>query len=480
VETQKRRTSRFNKDANPVPMLDRLPPQAAEAEMAVLGSMLLEKEARDRAFEILEENNFYSNQNRVVFGVLKDLEARGRAVDLVTITDELRTRGQLELAGGEVYLSDLLNRVGSAAHVVHYAEIVREKYILRELIRASTEIIETCHSGESEAEQISDMAQDKMFAVCQKQALSGFVGAKKLAGEVMEMLEHAHKDHNNVTGVPTGFSKFDDMTGGLQRSDLIILAARPSQGKTAMALNIIENAAVNHQRCTAMFSLEMGRHSLIQRLVGSISGVNLQEIRRGTFQRANWQVLVDSMSKLMNTPLWIDDTPGLTITDIRMRARRLDSELRREGKRLELVVIDYLQLITAPSKRTENRQQEVSEISRKLKEMARSLNVPVMALSQLNRRAEDKNRDGNRPQLSDLRESGSIEQDADVVALIHREDYYRRDDPEVKGKALLILAKQRNGPTGDIELFFQHQYTRFVNPQPTSTEFAPEAQMGIS
>jgi len=454
---------------------NRLPPQALDAEMAVLGSMLIEREAIERAFEILEEQHFYNPAHQTIFKAIKELYDKGCAVDMITLTEQLRKTDSLENIGGEAYLSDLIGKVSTAAHVVHYAEIVKHKATLRDLINTATSIVENCYKEEDDPDRLLDVAQEKILFVSQKQQVKGFVHAKELSHIVMERIEAAHLRKATVTGVPTGFTKFDDMSGGLQKSDFIILAARPSQGKTALALNIAQYAAVEKKIPVAVFSLEMAKESIFERMVCGAAMADLHQVRSGMFKREKWTDLTRELARLAESPMWIDDTPGLNITEIRMRTRRLASELQRKGQTLGLVVIDYIQLIQGSAKKAENRQQEVSDISRRLKELARTLNVPVLALSQLNRRAEDKSREGNKPQLSDLRESGSLEQDADVVALIHREEYYKRDDPSLKGLATLIIAKQRNGPVGDVDLNFIHEYTRFTNPAPRAMEFAEES-----
>jgi len=453
---------------------DRVPPQSIEAEMAVLGSMLIERDALERACEIVQEEHFYSAAHRLVYSAMRALYDKSRAVDLVTLTEELKRSGKLEEAGGEVYLSELIEKVSTAAHVTHYADIVRLKATMRDLINAATGIVESCYREDNEPDELVDKAQEKIFAVGQKQQLKGFTDAGSLSQIVMERIEAAARKKETITGVATGFKRLDEMTGGLQPSDFIILAARPSQGKTAMALNIAYHAALSKHTPVAMFSLEMSKESIFERMVCFGSHVNLHELRTGMFRREKWADMTRQLGLLGQADIFIDDSPGLSITEIKMRARRLSGDLKKKGKKLGVVIIDYVQLI-AGARRVESRQQEVAEISRHLKDLARSLNLPVLALSQLNRRTEDKGRDGNRPQLSDLRDSGSLEQDADVVALIHREGYYKRDDPALENQATLILAKQRNGPTGDIELNFLREYTLFTNPAPASAEFTGEA-----
>ncbi len=451
---------------------EKVPPQALDAEMAVLGSMLMEAEAVERALAILKPEHFYKDSHKKIFSAIKNLADKNQAVDLVTLTEEMKTQNLLLQVGGELYLADLINKVSTAAHVEHYANIVHKKFMVRDLIRTATSLVQECYKEEDEPEKLIDIAQEQIFKLSQKQNLKGFVASKDLAVEVMEMIEKAHLDKNPVKGVPTGFSEFDFKTGGFRKSDLIILGARPSQGKTALALNIAHHACVTIGVPTAIFSLEMGRHSIYERMLCSAAMAEVHLVRNGCFPRSKWKDLTRELARLAEAPLFIDDTPGITITELRMRSRRLANELAKQGKALGLIIIDYLQLIRS-SGRSESRQQEVSEISRMLKELARNLEVPVLALSQLSRKNEDKSRQDNKPQLSDLRESGSIEQDADVVALIHRDGYYKRDDEALKRKATLIIAKQRNGPVGDIDLNFISEYTLFTNPAPDPEKIGP-------
>ena len=461
---------------------EKIPPQAIDAEMAVLGSMLLESDAVERALTILKPEHFYKDNHKKIFSAMRTLANKGQAIDLVTLTEQLKTENLLVQVGGELYLTDLINKVSTAAHVEHYANIVYRKALVRDLIKTSTSLVEQCYKEEEEPEKLIDIAQEQIFKLSQKQDLRGFISSKELAQEVMEMIEKAHLDKNPVKGVPTGFSEFDYKTGGLRKSDLIILGARPSQGKTAMALNIAHHACVNCGVPTAIFSLEMGRHSIYERMLCSAAMAKMSDVRNGRFPRSKWQDLTRELARLSDAPMFIDDTPGITITEIRMRARRLANELEKQGKKLGLIIIDYLQLIRSAG-RTESRQQEVSEISRMLKELARNLEIPVLALSQLSRKNEDKSRMDNRPQLSDLRESGSIEQDADVVALIHRDAYYKKKEdlqanPGLERKATLIIAKQRNGPTGDIDLSFLGEYTLFQNLMKDEERLGP-AENGV-
>ncbi len=453
---------------------DKLPPQALDAEMAVLGSMMIEQEALERAFNILKAEHFYKSAHQKIYKAMAALSERGQAVDLITLTEALKKEGFLAEIGGERYLSELMGKVSTAAHVEHYAKMVYDAALVRELINISTATVEECYKNQDEPTSLIDEAQAKLFQLNQKRELKGFVSSKDMSGEVMQMIEKLIVDKNPIKGVPTGFTKFDLKTGGLRKSDLIILAARPSQGKTAMALNIAYHAAVEANFPVAIFSLEMNRYSIYQRMVCSAAQADLHQVSTGMFKKERWKELAKEIQRIGKAPLYIDDTPALTITDIRVRARRLASELNKQGKELGLIMIDYMGLIRGSGKKVESRQQEVSEISRMLKELARNLNVPVLALSQLNRKTEDKSRADNRPQLSDLRESGSIEQDADVVALIHREGYYKRDDPTLKTDATLIIAKQRNGPVGDVKLNWYSEYTLFANPAPESVDIPAE------
>ncbi len=441
--------------------------------MAVLGAMLIEKEAIESVTEILQSKHFYSDIHRKIYDAMLDLRSRNLPVDVVTLSEELKKSGRLDELGGQKYLADLMEKVSTAAHTQAYAQIVKEKALLRDLIRVSTIIVEKSFEGAEEVDKIMDFAEEQVLGVAQKNTDHGFSQAGELATEVLGRIEKYYSAHNAITGVPTGFSRLDDMTGGLQKSDLIILAARPSQGKTAMALNMAYHACVEKKVPTAFFSLEMNKYSIMQRLICSAARANLGGVRKGVLPREIWPQLTRYTHEVSEAPLYIDDSPGLGILDIRNRTRKLMSQLKAENKTLGLVVIDYLQLIRGAG-RSESRQQEVSEISRLLKDLARSLDLPVMALSQLNRRSEDKAREGNRPQLSDLRDSGSIEQDADVVCLIHRPEYYNHTDPNLKNKAILIIAKQRNGPVGDVELAFFHEFTKFENPVISTMEAVQE------
>jgi replicative DNA helicase len=455
--------------------LVQLPPQALEAEMAVLGAMLIEPDAVERAMDILGEKDFYQGSHQAVFRVMTELANRSAAVDLVTVSEELRKLKRLDDLGGMAFLTELQHRVATAAHVEHYAKIVKEKSILRELIKASTNIVAACYKEEKPAAVLLDEAQTDILRVAQSQSLHGVVEAKDLAHEVLDQIEVAHKEKRPVTGVPSGLRLLDKKTAGFQKSDLILIAARPSQGKTALALNIAAHVVLEEKKPVLFFSLEMSRHAIMQRLIASEGRVNLMDIRTGFFQHKDWTRLTNAAARLSESPLHIVDMSSISALGVRSISRQLAAKLKREGKQLALVIIDYLQLMRGSS-RMENRQQEVADMSRSLKSLARDLNVPVIALSQLSRRSEEKGRADNKPVLSDLRESGALEQDADLVAFIHREAYYKRNDPTLEGKAEIIIAKQRQGPVGNIDVAFNMNITRFDNAaldeEPTGTPAA--------
>ncbi|MFA6091428.1 MAG: replicative DNA helicase [Elusimicrobiota bacterium] len=453
-----------------------LPPQALDAEMAVLGSMLIEREAVEKAFEVLRGKDFYKEAHSRIFDAMSALHQRGQAIDVVTVSEELRGRKQLADLGGVSALSELMHKVATAAHVEHYARIVHDKAILRDLIRVSTEMVGRAYQAEKDPAELLDEAQRLVYQIAQQQSSIGFMDAKSLAHEVIEQIERLAQRKDEVIGVPTGLTKFDKMTAGLQKGELILIAARPSQGKTALALNIAAHVVLQPKKPqpVAFFSLEMTKHAIMTRLIASEGRVDLFKVRSGFFPRDRWTDLTNAAARLSEAPLYIDDTGALSVLQVRTRARRLASELHAKGQELGMVMIDYLQLMQGGNRRVESRQQEVSEISRGLKQLARDLNVPVVALSQLSRRTEEKGRADPKPQLSDLRESGALEQDADLVAMIYREGYYKRDDPTAANKAELIIAKQRNGPTGSVPMHFRSELARFENvsdePEPESVE----------
>lgn len=441
------------------PALEKLPPQNLEAEMAVLGCLLLEKELISRAIEKIKPEYFYRTAHREIYQVLVSLYDENKAIDLVTVTDKLRNLGKLEEVGGASALSQLLGLVSSTAHFSHYLDIVVNKAVLRHLIHTSTSIISRCYQQPDEVDLLLDDAERQIFEISQKRGAENCVAIKDLIKGTIETVEKLYQRKEYITGVATGFSDFDGITAGLQPSDLVVLAARPSMGKTAFALNVAEHVAVVEKLPVVIFSLEMSKEQLVLRLLCSHARVDAHKVRTGFLAENDFPDLVNAAGKLAASPIFIDDTPGLSVLEIRAKARRLKAE-----HDIRLVIIDYIQLMVGSTNNPESRQQEISEISRSLKALARELNVPVIVVSQLNRAVES--RSDHRPQLSDLRESGAIEQDADVVVLLLRREYYEKEDENLKGLAEVIVAKQRNGPVGDLTLTFNEKCTRFDNYTP--------------
>lgn len=432
--------------------LERIPPQNLDAEQSTLGSMLLEKDAIYKGAELLRPDDFYREAHRVIFEVVVHLANKGEPVDIITVSEELKQRGMLDKVGGAAYLTQLANFVPTAANVEHYAHIVAEKSLLRSIITVATNIVKMGYEGTEEVDVILDRAEKEIFEISQKRNIKGFVSLRSILVETFERIEKLYESKGGVTGLPTGYPDLDRMTAGLQPSDLIILAARPSMGKTTFALNLGSFAAVELKIPAIIFSLEMSKEQLALKLLCSEAGVDNQRIRTGTLKDDDWPKLSQALGRLSDAMLFIDDTPGISALEIRAKTRRIKAE---HG--LGLIIIDYLQLMQSRS-RSENRQQEVSEISRSLKALARELNVPVIALSQLSRAVEQ--RTDKKPGLADLRESGSLEQDADIVGFLYREDYY---NPETDRKNIteLIIAKQRNGPVGSIDFYFQKEFSKF-------------------
>lgn len=442
-------------------VFDRTPPFSLEAETAVLGGMLIDREAVTRAVEHVNESMFYREANRRLFRAMTRLYERGGVIDVITVTDELKKTAELDAAGGFDYLAALVDAVPTAANVEYHARIVRDKALLRRLVEQASQIIRDVYEqGERGVEEVLDAAEARIFKVAESHKREGFVWIKEILWSAFEHIEKLQESQGGITGVPTGFPDLDRMTTGLQKGDLCIVAARPSMGKTSWVMNVAANAAISHGVPVAIFSLEMSSEQLVQRLLCAEGRIDAQKLRRGRLSPEEHQRLAAAAGHLNTAPLWIDDSPGSNVLEIRAKARRLQSELRSDGKDLGMVVLDYLQLMSGAA-RSDNRVQEVSEISRGLKALARELEVPVVALSQLSRGPEQ--RTDKRPMLSDLRESGSIEQDADLVMFLYRPEYYASMDKreELEGQAELIVSKQRNGPTGVVDLYFQKAYTRF-------------------
>ncbi|MEH7414026.1 primary replicative DNA helicase [Neobacillus bataviensis] len=436
-------------------LADRMPPQNIEAEQAVLGAIFLEPSALTLASEILIPEDFYRASHQKIFNVMLDLNDQGKAVDLVTVTEELAAAKLIEDIGGVSYLSDLSGSVPTAANIEYYARIVEEKSLLRRLIRTATNIASDGYSREDEVEALLSEAEKSIMEVAQRKNAGAFHNIKDVLVRTYDNIEEMHNRVGDITGISTGFAELDRMTAGFQRNDLIIVGARPSVGKTAFALNIAANVATKTGENVAIFSLEMGAEQLVMRMLCSEGNIDAQRLRTGSLTDDDWGKLTMAMGSLSNSGIFIDDTPGVRISDIRSKCRRLQQE---HG--LGMILIDYLQLILGSGRSGENRQQEVSEISRSLKQLARELKVPVIALSQLSRGVEQ--RQDKRPMMSDIRESGSIEQDADIVAFLYRDDYYDKES-ENKNIIEIIIAKQRNGPTGTVALAFVKEYNKFVN-----------------
>ena len=437
-------------------LTSKTPPQNLEAEQAVLGGIFLRPDMMDALLDHVGEDDFYSPVHRTIFQACLHLYQRSVPIDLVTLSDHLQGTGQLEQVGGPVYLASLTESLVAASHAESYARIVRDKAILRRLIKVASGIVRSCHDGGQDVDRVLDESEQAIFAVSESRVKSVFSTSKQLVQEVFEHLESRVGRQELVTGVPTGYHKFDELTAGLQSSDLIIIAGRPSMGKTAFALNVAMRSAILHEVPTAIFSLEMSKEQLMMRMLCAWGKVDLGRFRRGYLNDEDWVRLHHAADALSRAQIYIDDTPALGTLDLRARCRRLKSE-----KKLGLVVVDYLQLMRA-SRRIESREQEISDISRNLKALAKEIDVPMVALAQLNRKVEE--RSNRRPMLSDLRESGAIEQDADVIVFLYRDEVYnKKEDNPKRGLAEVIIGKQRNGPVGELELAFISPYTAFEN-----------------
>jgi replicative DNA helicase len=440
--------------------LIKLPPHSLEAEQSVLGGILLDNTAWDKIADLVSESDFYRQEHRLIFRHAGLLIEAGKPADVITVAESLKSTGELDAVGGLPYLGSLAQNTPSAANIRRYAEIVRERSILRKLAEVGAEIAESAYNPMGRpASELLDAAEQKVFVIAEAGARGrqGFLDMQPLLKQVVERIELLYSNPTDVTGIATGFTDLDRMTSGLQPGDLVIIAGRPSMGKTSFALNIAEHVALELKKAVAVFSMEMGGTQLALRLLGSVGRLDQHKVRTGRLQDDDWPKLTHALGKLNEAPLYIDETPGLNALEVRARARRL----HRQHGGLGLVVIDYLQLMAAHSaSRSENRATEISEISRALKSLAKELNVPVVALSQLNRSLES--RTDKRPLMSDLRESGAIEQDADLILFIYREEVYNKDTPKA-GVAEIIVGKQRNGPIGTVELTFLKEFTRFEN-----------------
>ena len=441
----------------------RVPPQSVEAEQSVLGGLLLDNSAWDKISDMVGESDFYRADHRLIFQHVMLLIENNRPADVLTVAESLERSAKLAEAGGQAYLGSLSMNTPSAANIRRYAEIVRERAIMRQLAQAGTEIADAAFNPQGrEAKDLIDEAESKVFQIAEvgAKAKQGFVKIDPLLTETVERIDmlYSRENKDDVIGLATGYVDLDRMTSGLQQGELIVIAARPSMGKTALAMNIVEHVALNLKKAAAVFSMEMSGSQLTLRMIGSVGRVDQHKLRSGTFEESEWPKLVDAVGKLNDSQIHIDDTAGLNALEVRSRARRL----HRQCGGLSLIVVDYLQLMSGTSSgREENRATEVAEISRSLKSLSKELKVPVVALSQLNRSVES--RQDKRPMMSDLRESGAIEQDADLILFIYRDEVYNPTNEASKGKAEIIIAKQRNGPTGSVTLTFLGRHTRFEN-----------------
>jgi replicative DNA helicase len=433
----------------------KLPPQSIEAEMSILGGVLLENEAINRVLDVLVPEDFYRETHRKIMRAMIELNEHREPCDLITLTTILKKRGDLEEVGGGAYLATLVDFVPTAANIAYYSKIVKEKAILRTLISAATSIITDGYDPQVEIEQLLDTAQKTIFDISENKLKPAFYQVNAILKDTIKNIEALYEKKDHVTGVPTGYFDLDEKTAGFQRGDLIIIAGRPSMGKTAFALNIAQYAAIHAEpnQAVALFSLEMSKEQLVTRLLCSEARVDASRLRTGHLIETDWHKLTRGASALHEAKIFIDDTPAISVMEMRAKSRRLKAE-----HNVGMIVVDYLQLMRGGTN-PESRQQEISEISRSLKALAKELSVPVVALSQLNRGLES--RTDKRPMMSDLRESGAIEQDADVIMFVYREEVYDKENPELKGKAEIIIGKQRNGPIGTVNLAFLGEYTRF-------------------
>jgi replicative DNA helicase len=442
-------------------------PNNLDAERSVLGAILLDNNALNTAIENLRSEDFFLDQHRRVFTQMIALGESQQAIDLITLTEELHRKGDLEASGGAPYLASLADGMPKVSNIEHYARIVKEKAMLRNLIHATQNIQQRAFEGEDGADTILDNAESSFFALAEDRVKAGLVPIKEIVRDNFERLEKIFREGKSITGIPTGYTELDKLTSGLQPSELLILAARPSQGKTALALNLMENIAIRGGHPVAMFSLEMSKESLLQRLVASVAQIDAHKFRTGHLNREDWRRMTESLGTISSAPLWLDDAGSISVLEIGAKARRL-----KRDKGLSMLIVDYLQLITGRG-RFGNRQEEVSSISRALKGLAKELQIPVLVLSQLSRAPE---RDERGPQLSDLRESGAIEQDADVVMFIYRPHFFKQGaTPEEREETELKIAKQRNGPVDSVKFVFRSRFTRFEEAAPDAfSQFNPD------
>lgn len=440
-------------------MSARIPPQNLEAEQSILGGLMLDREALDQVGDMLLAEDFYKPGHQKIYNAIKDLHSKGQPIDIITVTNVLQSEGTMEMVGGPEYLISLLDKTISSANIASHAKIVKDKATLRRLIATNSQLIEKAYNQDFvDVESFVDQAESEIFKIGENKTQTGLVGSMEIVKASIQKIEELYKNKAEITGIGTGFKKLDEMTAGLHPGEMTIIAARPSMGKTAFSLNIAQHVALRLKKTVAYFSLEMGKESMMMRMLSAESKVSMSEIRNGRIQDSAWPKLINAASALSEASIFIDDTPGVSPFEIRSRARRLKAE---HG--LDVIMIDYLQLMSMKQKYN-SREQEVAEISKSLKAIAKELQIPIIALAQLNRGVEG--RTEKKPMLSDLRESGSIEQDADVIMMLYRDDYYDKENPEKQGHAEVIVGKQRNGATGPVKLRFDAQYNRFRDAEP--------------
>ena len=440
-------------------MSARIPPQNLEAEQSILGGLMLDREALDQVGDLLLAEDFYKPAHQKIYNAIKELHSKGQPIDIITVTNVLQGEGSMEMVGGPEYLISLLDKTISSANISSHAKIVKDKATLRRLITINSQLIEKAYNQEFvDVESFVDQAESEIFKVSENKTQTGLVGSMEIVKASIQKIEELYKNKAEITGIGTGFKKLDEMTAGLHPGEMTIIAARPSMGKTAFSLNIAQHVALRLKKTVPYFSLEMGKESMMMRMLSAESKVSMSEIRNGRIQDSAWPKLINAASALSEASIFIDDTPGVSPIEIRSRARRLKAE---HG--LDVIMIDYLQLMSMKQKYS-SREQEVAEISKSLKAIAKELQIPVIALAQLNRGVEG--RTEKKPMLSDLRESGSIEQDADVIMMLYRDDYYDKENPDKQGHAEVIVGKQRNGATGPVKLRFDAQYNRFRDAEP--------------
>lgn len=470
MEKQKRqKNTRVIEKTVMVADIGKMPPQARELEEAVLGALMLEKDSFSIVSDILKAESFYEDNHQAIFGAIHNLAMQQKPVDVLTVVEELKRRGELEQVGGAVYVAELTDKVASAAHIEYHSRIISQKYLARQLITFSSDVVNQAFDDMVDIDDLMQETESRLFEISQRNVKKDVIQINPVIKEALANLEIAANREDGLSGLPSGFKKLDEFTSGWQNSDLVIIAARPAMGKTALVLSMAKNMAVNYKFPIGVFSLEMSNVQLVNRLIVNVCQIEGEKIKSGRLDDHEWERLDSKIKELYDAPIFVDDTPSLSIFELRTKARRL---VREHG--VKILVIDYLQLMNASGMNYGSREQEVSMISRSLKGLAKELNIPIIALSQLNRGVESRQGEGKRPQLSDLRESGAIEQDADIVCFIHRPEYYKITEDEhgsTAGLAEIVISKHRNGPTGIVRMRFENEFALFKDEEPQYAEF---------